>query len=112
MHDKVKVYIKNEEVAVGKAVIGFPIPDHGMCSWKDTLKTEKVMPEADRIALEVVREVARKMNVEVEVIDISTFWGKLKAKIAGIKETPTIIIGEKKIEGIPKKAQIVKLLQK
>ncbi|MEM2975731.1 MAG: thioredoxin family protein [Candidatus Bathyarchaeia archaeon] len=92
-------------------MIGFPIPDHGMCSWKDTLKTERVMLEADKIALEVVREVAREKNVRVEVIDVSTFRGKLRAKSVGIKETPTIMIGGNKIEGIPEKEQILKLLQ-
>ncbi|MGB9693405.1 MAG: hypothetical protein ACPLYF_01025 [Fervidobacterium sp.] len=105
MFDKVVVFVKNEEVVVGKTVIGFPIPEHGMCSWKDTVKTEKVMSEADRIALEVVNEVAREKGVKVEVIDVSTFLGKLKAKRAGVKETPTIIIGENKIEGIRRKSK-------
>jgi hypothetical protein len=111
MLDKIKVYVKNEEVDIGHAVIGFPIPDYGMCSWKDTFKTEKVMSEADRITLEVVNEVAKEKGVKVELIDVSTFSGKLKAKRAGVKETPTIIVGENKIEGIPEKEQNLKLLQ-
>ncbi|MBX5327245.1 MAG: thioredoxin family protein [Candidatus Bathyarchaeia archaeon] len=112
MLDKIEIYIKNEEVVVGRAVVGFPIPDHGICALKDTLKTEKVMSEADRIALEVVNEVAREKGVKVEVIHVSTFRGRLKAKRAGVKETPTIIMGGTKIVGIPEKEQILTLLQR
>jgi hypothetical protein len=110
MFDKIEVYIKKEEVVVGKTVIGFPIPEHGMCSWKDTMKTEKVMPEADSVALEVAKDVAKERGIKVEVIDISTFMGKLKAISEGVKKTPTIIVGERKIEGVPNKDQILKLL--
>jgi len=109
MVDKVEVYIRNEEVVVGQTMIGRPILDH-WCTAKDTLKTEKVMPEADRHALEIVREIAKKKGVKVEVFDISSFKGKLKAKFAGVKETPTIVVGNKKIEGVSDKEQILKSL--
>jgi hypothetical protein len=106
---KVEVYIKREEVVVGQTVIGRPIMDH-WCTAKDTLKTEKVIPEDDRIALEIVREVAKERNVRVEVIDISSFRGMLKAKSVGVNKTPTIVIGKNKIEGVPERGQILKLL--
>lgn len=53
MSTKIEVYVKNEEVVTGRAMIGRPIADH-WCTARDTLKTEKVMPEPDRITLEVV----------------------------------------------------------
>ncbi|MGB9740388.1 MAG: hypothetical protein ACP5IM_00385 [Candidatus Bathyarchaeia archaeon] len=109
MIDKVEVYVRSEEVVVGQTVIGRPIADH-WCTAKDTLRTEKVSPEADRTALEVVNEVAKEKSVKVEVVDVSTLGGKLKAKRAGIKETPAIIISGNKIYGIPKREQILKLL--
>jgi protein-disulfide isomerase len=68
------------------------------------------MPEADRLALEIVREIAKEKGIKVEVFDISSFKGKLKAKFASVKETPTIVVGNRKIEGIPDKEQILKLL--
>jgi hypothetical protein len=110
MIDKVEVYVRNEEVVVGQTIIGRPIADH-WCTAKDTLKTEKVMPETDRIALEVVNEIAREKGIKVEVFDVSSFRGNLKAKSMGVKKTPTVVIGKNKIEGIPDKGQILKLLQ-
>ena len=109
MIGKIEVYVKNEEVATGDAYIGKPMGDH-WCTFKETLKTEKVMPEADRLALEVVNEIARERGLEVEVCDVSCFKGKLKAKSKGITQTPTIVIGEKRIEGIPEKKQILSIL--
>jgi hypothetical protein len=109
MRGKVEVYIKREEVVVGQTVIGRPIMGH-WCTAKNTLKTEKVMPEDDRIALEIVKEVAKERDVRVDVIDTSSFRGMLKAKSAGVNKTPTIVIGKNKIEGVPEKGQILKLL--
>lgn len=110
MCDRIEVYVKNEEVVVGKDMIGRPVAGH-WCTAKDTLKTEKVMPEADRAALEVVNKVAEEKGVNVEVVDVSTFFGRLKAKRAGVKETPTIIIGKNKIEGVPEKEQVLRVVQ-
>jgi len=108
--DKVKIYIRNEEVVVGQTIIGHPIGDH-WCTAKDTLKTSKLMSETNVAALEVVKDIAENRGIKVEVIDTSTFTGKLKAAFEGVKNTPTIIVGEKKIEGVPNKDQILKLLQ-
>jgi protein-disulfide isomerase len=110
MISKIEVYVRNEEVVIGDAYIGRPIVDH-WCTFKETLKTEKVMSEADRITLEVINEIAKEKNLEIEVCDISSFKGKLKARSKGITKTPTIIIGDKKIEGIQEKEQILNLLR-
>ena len=94
----IEVYIRNEEVVTGQAVIGRPIGDH-WCTAKDTLKTQKVILEADRIALEVAREFAKENGLNVKVYDVSSFKGKIKADMRGVKITPTIIFGSQKIEG-------------
>lgn len=106
---KVEVYAKNEEVVTGDAHIGRPMGDH-WCTFKETLKTEKVMSEADKLALKVVNEIAAERGLVVEVYDVSCFKGKLKAKSKGVRQTPTILIGEKRIEGIPEKKQLLSLL--
>lgn len=107
---KIEVYIKNEEVATGAAYIGRPIADH-WCTFKETLKTEKVILEADKRALEIVNEIVKEKGLKVKVCNVSSFRGKLKAKSKGITKTPCIIVGEKKIEGIPEREQILNLLQ-
>jgi hypothetical protein len=101
MIDKIEVYIKNEKVIVGQRVTE-PISDgvmKHMCFSKKILDTEKVMPEAEKLALDVVNEFASEKGLNVAVYDVSTFKGKLKARLKGIKTTPTIIIGKVKIEG-------------
>jgi len=96
--NEIEVYIRKKEVITGEAVIGRPVADH-WCTAKDTLKTEKIISEADRLALEVVNEVAKGKNLRVKVYDISGFKERLKAMSKGIKKTPTIIIGKDRIEG-------------
>ena len=98
MVEKIEVYVRNEEVVTGQAVIGRPVAGH-WCTAKETLKTQKVTPEADRLALEVVNEFAKERDLCVEVYDVSSFKGKIKASLKGVKTTPTIIIGNRKIEG-------------
>ena len=61
--------------------------------------TENVMPESDESALKCAREVAASKGLRIEVCDINTFGGKVKARMRGVRVTPTIIIGNSRIEG-------------
>jgi len=99
---KIELYIKNEEVITGETIIGHPISDGAMTHWctaKETLKTQKVMPQADKVALEVANEFAKENRLRIEVYDITSFKGKLKATRRGVKTTPTLILDNQKIEG-------------
>jgi len=101
MIDKIEVYIKTEKIITGQRVTE-PISDGVMkhyCLSKKLLETEKVTPEADKLTLEVVNAFANEKGLDVEVCDMSTPKGKLKAMLKGIKTTPAIIIGELRIEG-------------
>jgi glutaredoxin len=101
MVDKIEVYVKNEEVIVDSAITGRPISD-GLtthyCTVRESLKTEKVMSEGDKVALEVVKKFAVEKGLKVDVYDISTFKGKLQASLKKVRRTPTIIIGKSRIE--------------
>jgi len=102
MVDKIEVYIRTEEVVTGQAIIGRPMSDGvttHYCTSRETLKTEKITPEADKLVLEVVNEFADEKGLDVEVYDVSTFKGRFKASVKGVKTTPTIIIGKARIEG-------------
>jgi hypothetical protein len=92
------------------AYIGRPIGDH-WCTFKETYKSEKVMPETDKAALEVAREIAKETGVKLRIYDISSFKGKIKASLRGVRKTPTIIIGKKRMEGVPKKEQLYSLVR-
>jgi glutaredoxin len=110
MVSKIEVYIRNEEVVTGDAYIGRPVLDH-YCTFRETLKTEKVISEADKRTLEIVKEIAKERGLKFEVCNVSSFKGKVKAKSKGITQTPTIVVGEKKIEGTPDKEQLLNLLR-
>lgn len=97
MIDKIKVYVRNEEAPVGTGFVRGP-PDHP-CLDVNIVKTERVIPETDRLALEVVNEFAREKGLQVEVCDVSTLKGKLKASLRGINKTPVVLIGKGRIEG-------------
>lgn len=115
MISKIEVYIRNEEVATGGAYIGRPIKSLGQfdhwCTFKETLKTERVVSDADKLALELANEIAREKGLQIEVCDVSSFKGKLKCKSKGVTKTPTIIVGDARIEGIPTKEQMLNLLK-
>ncbi len=45
-----------------------------------------------------LNSLAEKKDFDVEVVDLSSFRGKLKAASAGVKATPTLIIEHERIE--------------
>jgi hypothetical protein len=57
------------------------------------------MPESDESALKCAREVAASKGLRIEVCDIDTFGGKVKARMRGVRVTPTIIICNSRSEG-------------
>jgi hypothetical protein len=97
MSNKIEVYIKNESVVISQGIIR-PVADHG-CTDGMTGKTEKVMLEGDRSALNVAKEFANERGLNVVVYDVHTFKGRLKAMLNGVSKTPTIIVGTSRIEG-------------
>lgn len=98
MIGKIEVYIRNEEVVTGEAVGGKVVAEHG-CTVVRGVKTEKMMPEADRETLDIVNQFAHDKGLPVEVCNLGTLTGRLKAKRKGIRTTPTIVIGNARIEG-------------
>ena len=107
---KIEVFVKEKEITTGKVYVGSPVREH-WCTFKEGVKKEKIMPEDDKKTLEIVQKLAKENGVHVKVHNISSFGGRLKARRRGVKNTPTIIIGKQKIEGMPSKKQILDLLQ-
>lgn len=67
------------------------------------------LPEADEEALDVVLEVAKEKGWEVKVYNVDTFRGRLKARLKGINETPTVIVGKHRIKGVPQEQDLPSL---
>jgi hypothetical protein len=99
MH-RIEVYVRTEKKLVGQYISG-PISDGVMthsCLSKKMLQYEKTLTEADKQTLELVNEFAHRKGLLVEVFDLSTLKGKLKAATRGINKTPTIAIGKEQIK--------------
>jgi hypothetical protein len=100
MPHRIEVYVKTEKKLTGQYMSG-PISDGVMthsCLSKKMLKYERTLPEADKQALEFVNEFADRKGLLVEVFDVSTLKGRLKAATRGISRTPTITVGQEQIE--------------
>ena len=115
MGRSIEIYIRNEDVLVPVSAY-LPILSSTLSKWsflpKDILKVYskvRVVPEEDRKALEIASEVSRKMKVRLKIYDICSWEGKLKAKLKRVKKTPTIIVGNRKIEGVPEKEELISL---
>ena len=74
--------------------------------WRDNLlflvqkelEIQKALQEADKWALELANGFEVKRDLQVEVINVSSLEGKLKATARGISKTPTTAIGQERIE--------------
>ena len=75
------------------------------CSMKRLSKTERVMSEEDKAALELVKELAEEKNFKFQVIDVASLKGKLRAKLRRVKTTPTIIVDNNRLTGVPQREE-------
>lgn len=101
MIDKIQVYIRKKKALVGQVVVD-PVSDgtfHHACLSRKMLEYEKVASEADKVALAAVNNFAEEKGLRVEILDISTFKGRLRASFKDINKTPVIVIGRNRIEG-------------
>jgi protein-disulfide isomerase len=79
---------------------------------REISKTEKIISEEDKQAIELARTLAKeRKDFKILVIDIASFKGKMRARLKGVKITPTIIIGNNRIVGVPRKEEFEALLK-
>lgn len=110
----VEVYIVSKEVITRTNLEG-KLTDSGggvthYCT-REISKTEKIISDEDKAALQLVNALAAKRNFKVQVIDIASFKGEIKAKLKGVKATPTIIVGNNRLTGVPKIEEFETLLR-
>jgi len=70
-------------------------------------QASRALLENDLKAFEIVQEIARERNWKVEVCDLSSFAGKIRACLKGINHTPVVILNNHRIEGVPNKEQLM-----
>ena len=72
--------------------------------------TEIIPDEKDVQAKEILEALRDKYELEIKVHDISLRSERRKAYFKKIKETPLIVIGDQRIEGVPKIGDLEKIL--
>jgi hypothetical protein len=114
MGKTIEVYIKTKEVITQTSLEGRPLAAGGTvhyCSVKEIAKIEKMISEEEKAALTLAETFANHRKFHIDVIDMANVKGKLRARLKGIKSTPTIVIGNKQLVGVPKKEEIYALLE-
>ena len=114
----IEVYIMNKEVITRASLDGrtlaaavFAHSRTHDCSMKEISKTEEIMSEENEAALKLVEELAAEKNLRCRVIDVTSLKGRLRARLKGVKSTPTIIVGNNRIVGMPQKEEFEVLLR-
>lgn len=79
--------------------------------WPPEHRFEKLIPSEDSSALKVAREVAREYGLKLEVRDLASLKGWISARINKVKNTPTIIINNQRIVGVPDKDDLVEIIR-
>ena len=76
-----------------------------------TYEEESALTEDDQRALDIVRAIAKEKGLEVKVYNLSTTVGRLKARFKGVEKTPTIQVGDRRIDGTIERDSILKTLE-
>lgn len=76
-----------------------------------TYQEESVLSKDDQHALDIVRAIAKEKGLDVKVYNLSTTTGRLKARFKGVEKTPTILVGDKKIDGTIARDSILNALK-
>jgi len=72
-------------------------------------QASRTLLENDNKAFEIVHEVAKERGWKVEVCDVASFTGRMKARLRGINQTPVVVVDDHRIEGVPNREQLMSL---
>ncbi|NIP66790.1 hypothetical protein GWN63_01655 [Candidatus Bathyarchaeota archaeon] len=107
MEERIRVYLKSEEIECeisGKLAV----QGHPCYGYKKEVIVK--LPEAHKRAKKIAEEVAKEEGLEIEIYDLSnSFKNRLLAFFRSIK-TPSIEIGNKRVNGVPSKEELLSLL--
>jgi len=109
----IEIFVKNQKVVVEGECVMPREPAHPCSGTTSTVaySEESVLPEADRQMLELAKAVAEEKGLQVRIHNLATNIGKLKAGLKGVKKTPTIIVGARKLDGRIAKENILEVLE-
>jgi len=105
---KMTVFVRRETVAFT------PEPGVSHPCWpgyKTVTGSMSYMPYEDEELLELAKRLSDEYGLELEVINMNSLRGKLKAKLAGVKKAPAVRIGDKVLDGTLSEEELRKALE-
>ncbi len=99
---KIEVFVRSAEIRTDHAIMGRPISDGvttHYCTVNETAKVGRAYFEADQLVLEALKENAQISESDLEIVDVATAKGRLKALFKHVRETPAVIVDGVKTEG-------------
>ena len=112
MSQTIHVFVSNSIVISGHfQTVEFSTPGHSCTAKPITAPVfESVLPETHKHTIKIAEKIAKEKGMRVQVHNISTKLGKLKAFLKGVKETPTVIVNNQKITGNITETAILSIL--
>lgn len=94
-----QVFVRGEPKLAAENVLRYVEAGHPCSGTKSaiTLKKEHVLPESHRQVISIASKLAEEKGMKLEVYDVSSRRGRLRALLAGVNETPAMIVGNQKV---------------
>ena len=99
MVETLQVYVKGEQKLAAENALVFAETGHPCSGTKSatTLRKEQVLPESHRQVINIARKVAEEKGMKLQIYDVSSKKGRLRALLASVNETPTMIVRNQRI---------------
>jgi len=99
MAETIHVYVKGEQKLTAEDALVYVESGHSCSGTKSALtyKKERVLPESHKQAISIATRMAEERGMKLRICDVSSGRGRLRARLAGVNETPTIIVRNQRI---------------
>lgn len=99
MAGTLQVYVRGEQKLAAENVLVYVETGHPCSGTKSVtkLKKEAILPESNRQVISIARKLAEEKGMKLQIYDVSSKEGRLRALLAGVNETPIIIVRNQRI---------------
>jgi hypothetical protein len=93
------VFVKGEQKLAAENALVYAESGHSCSGTKSALvyKKEHVLPESHEQMISIARKVAEEEGMKFQICDLSSRTGSLRARLAHVSKTPTVIVGNRRI---------------
>jgi hypothetical protein len=93
------VYVKGEQKPTAENALVYAESGHSCSGAKSALvyKKEHVLPESHKQMVNIARKLAEEKGMKLQICDVSSRTGSLRARLARVSKTPTMIVGNRRI---------------